>query len=196
MIQSFHSAEKAAGRLRPSGPRDLCPVCGRNVDGDCRFSDDLILCHPGTRFGPPQHLRPGDVIDINGAPWALIRSDAGFDGAAHEFRPDRGGTPKRSATLAAPVARVQELSAKKRLREFNADFREVMKCPALDLLTADEVTHYPELIVCLAEEGEKCTAIRKGKRDLDDLLAEHLQRTGEAPHACLCCQHFKHHPFL
>jgi len=141
--------------LKQSSRRNPCPVCGRNADGDCRFSEDLILCHQGTRFGPPQHLRLGDVIDVNGVRWALIRSDAGFDGAAHEFRPDRGGTPKRTATLAAPVARVQELSAKKRLREFNAEFREAMKCPALDLLTADEVAHYPELIVCLAEEGQE-----------------------------------------
>ena len=64
-------------------------VCGRNTDGDCRWTDSVIFCHNGSTFQPPQHLRIGDVIDIAGEPWALVKTNAGFDGAAHCFKPHR-----------------------------------------------------------------------------------------------------------
>lgn len=137
--------------LKTSSRRSPCPVCGRNTDGDCRFDEDLILCHQGTRFGPPQNLRAGDVVQINGAPWALIRTDAGFDGAAHEFRPDRGHIQKPSP----PVRRVQQLAMRRRLLRFIADYREAMRCPEFELLTTREADHYLALIIRTAEQGEQ-----------------------------------------
>ena len=47
----------------------------------------MILCHQGTSYKPPSDLRRGDVINIAGKPWALIRRDGGFDGAAAVFKP-------------------------------------------------------------------------------------------------------------
>ena len=139
--------------LKQSSRRNPCPACGRNADGDCRFSEELILCHQGTRFGLPQQLRLGDVIDINGAPWALIRSDAGFDGAAHEFRPDRGNTFINAIKEAAPQRRVRQLAAHRRLRQFNLGFREALRCPEFELLSADEADRYLPVIFSIAEQG-------------------------------------------
>ena len=47
----------------------------------------MILCHYGTTHQPPPDLQRGDVISIGGKPWALIRRDGGFDGAAAVFKP-------------------------------------------------------------------------------------------------------------
>ena len=75
--------------MQTSSRSHACPVCGRNTDADCRFGDDLVLCHQGSSFAPPSDLKPGDTIDIDGRPWALIRRDAGFSGRAAVFRPHR-----------------------------------------------------------------------------------------------------------
>jgi hypothetical protein len=136
--------------LKQSSRRTPCPVCGRNTDGDCRFSDELILCHCGSRFDPPEHLQPGDVININGSPWALVRTGAGFAGSAHEFRPDRGAPPKSAPLL----TRVHELAARNRLRKFNAGFRESMRCPEFELLSADDADYFLPLIFETTEQGK------------------------------------------
>ena len=75
--------------MQQSGKRSPCPSCGRDSDGDCRFSDQVVLCHSGKRFAPPKHLRIGDVITLQGRPWELVATDKGYDGAAHVFKPHR-----------------------------------------------------------------------------------------------------------
>ena len=75
--------------MQASSRKSPCPVCGRTKDADCRWKDDVILCHQGTSYKPPSDLRRGDVINIAGKPWALIRRDGGFDGAAAVFKPHR-----------------------------------------------------------------------------------------------------------
>lgn len=72
-----------------SGPGRPCPVCGRTADGDCRWGQEVILCHQGQRNGPPEGLRVGDTIAIDGRLWALVAVGGGFDGAAAVFRPHR-----------------------------------------------------------------------------------------------------------
>ena len=67
--------------MHVSSRKSPCPVCGRTKDPDCRWKDDVILCHHGTTHQPPPDLQRGDVISIGGKPWALIRRDGGFDGA-------------------------------------------------------------------------------------------------------------------
>ena len=73
--------------MHVSSRKSPCPVCGRTKDPDCRWKDDVILCHHGTTHQPPPDLQRGDVISIGGKPWALIRRDGGFDGAAAVFKP-------------------------------------------------------------------------------------------------------------
>lgn len=122
--------------LKQSSRREPCPVCGRNQDGDCRFTEDLILCHQGTRFGPPQHLRPGDVVSVNGKPWALIRTDAGFDGAAHEFRPDRGARPTSQPRR---LRRKHQRRASRLLHEVMRDIDAALAVPEFIHSTPDEL---------------------------------------------------------
>ena len=73
--------------MRSSGRNNPCPSCGRTKDGDCRWTDDVIFCHCGSSHSPSQSLRIGDTIALNGAKWALIKTNGGFDGAAFVFKP-------------------------------------------------------------------------------------------------------------
>jgi len=84
--------------MRSSGRNNPCPICGRTKDGDCRWTDDVIFCHCGSTQSPSQSLRIGDTIALNGAKWALIKTNGGFDGAAFVFKPHQeksGGSRRR-----------------------------------------------------------------------------------------------------
>lgn len=88
-----HSVGAAAGfgqsgtRWQSSSRRQPCPICSRNTDDKCRWQQDLIACHQGDRFSPPAGLRVGDVVTVQGSPWAVVKVDAGFSGQAVLFRP-------------------------------------------------------------------------------------------------------------
>ena len=75
--------------LQQSSRRTPCPVCGRNSDGDCRWNEEVVFCHQGTSFTPPEGLKVGDVIDVQGSPWALVRIGSGFAASAFQFHPHR-----------------------------------------------------------------------------------------------------------
>ena len=89
-----------------------CPICGRTKDGDCRFCDDLILCHQGSTHGPPANLRIGDVVIRQGREWALVKTNAGFDGAAFVFKPHR---PLKKRKLYSSLHRVNAAAKKRQL---------------------------------------------------------------------------------
>ena len=98
--------------MRQSGKRSPCPSCGRDSDGDCRFSDQVVLCHSGKRFAPPTHLRVGDVITLQGRPWALVATGKGYDGAAHVFKPHRpqsGHQPRHHQQTAQQIDDLRSL---------------------------------------------------------------------------------------
>jgi hypothetical protein len=70
--------------LTPSSRRLVCPICSRSKDGDCRISDQLVLCHYGSSHHPPQHLKPGDVHPgSDGQQWAFTGDSN--DGRAATF---------------------------------------------------------------------------------------------------------------
>jgi hypothetical protein len=69
--------------VKSSGRNNPCPVCNRTKDTDCRWNDDVILCHSGT------DLTPGSTVNINGAEWAFIHHKGGFSGIAAVFKPHR-----------------------------------------------------------------------------------------------------------
>lgn len=62
-----------------------CPICHRNTDDKCRWSDEFILCYDGDSFAPPQHLRVGDKIKVNAETFALCSTLSGFAGSSHCF---------------------------------------------------------------------------------------------------------------
>ena len=66
-----------------------CKVCGRNSDADCRWNNDVILCHRGSSFAPPNNLKLGDKLNIEGKDWALVSYEGGFTGLAYVFKPHK-----------------------------------------------------------------------------------------------------------
>ena len=96
--------------MRSSGRNTPCPSCGRTKDGDCRFNEEVILCHAGESCGPDQALRIGEVVNIEGHSWALVKTGAGHSGSAHVFKPHQ---PKRKkAPRATRTGPQQEQQAK------------------------------------------------------------------------------------
>ena len=75
--------------MQYSSKRNPCPVCGRNKDSDCRWNDEVMFCHCGSSFAPPQHLKVGETLIVNGMEWALVKTDAGHSGRAFVFKPHR-----------------------------------------------------------------------------------------------------------
>ncbi|KZR75223.1 hypothetical protein PMIT1318_00309 [Prochlorococcus marinus str. MIT 1318] len=73
--------------MQSSSNRNPCPACQRSSDGDCRWNEDLILCHSGT------DLLIGQTTTINGTQWALIRLEGGHSGRAAVFKPHRPRRP-------------------------------------------------------------------------------------------------------
>ena len=83
-------------KLTPSGRGNPCPICGRHEDGDCRTSETKILCWHGTTHGPPDGLRPGQVLDGG---WAYTGETVCGGWAvfvAHESSPRSAGSSPRS----------------------------------------------------------------------------------------------------
>lgn len=144
--------------LQQSSRRSPCPICRRDTDGDCRFGADLILCHQGTRFAPPPNLRPGDVVTVDGAPWALIRTGAGYDGAAFEFRPHRPRVDHRVGHFRRARRyrqRSPQLLAWNALLQFLSAFREAMLCPEFTQCTLAELRHYFRVIDSAMDAGNQ-----------------------------------------
>lgn len=139
--------------MNASGPKSPCKVCGRDTDADCRWTDDLILCHEGSRFAPPAHLRPGETITIDGRPWALIRRGGGFSGQAAVFRPHREGfkpTGNHNADLESKARRSVVLFS---IERFLEHFNECWNVLDFQTLTAAEFKAAKQLIDNTTEEG-------------------------------------------
>lgn len=141
--------------MQPSGPKTPCKVCGRDSDGDCRSTEDLILCHQGTRFAPPAHLRPGDTISIDGKPWALIRHGGGFDGQAAVFRPHREGIRSDATTFGRPDSKkeIEMAIAGYAIERFYRCFQDAWEVKDLHSLSPDELTEATRVIELAHEVG-------------------------------------------
>ena len=124
--------------MRHSGKRSPCPSCGRDSDGDCRFSDQVVLCHAGKRFAPPRHLRVGDVITLQGRPWALVATGKGYDGAAHVFKPHRENSRHRPRPQKRAVQVLDLHGLEQDLSGFDLLARQALEIPPLEqMLDAD-----------------------------------------------------------
>ena len=123
-------------RYTRSSKKTPCPVCSRTKSNSCSWNNDVIYCHQGSTNSPPQHLRIGDCLEIDGKKWALVSKNAGFTGSAYCFRPDRGkvkNTPrgiskrhkKELVLLVKELFALVELSLA--VMEFMTDSPEVLK---------------------------------------------------------------------
>lgn len=92
-----------------------CPICGRTKDSDCRQRQDgeMVFCHRGKTLGPPERLKPGDVMtDSEGREWAYTGDsrDDSRDGAVfvrHQERTNHGlpACPPPPPVESAPTVR-------------------------------------------------------------------------------------------
>lgn len=109
------SASSAQDWIR-SSPGNPCLICGRDDrDGDCRLNGDGIgvICHYGQTFGPPQGLKPGDVIERGGKRWAFTGATKDGRGAHFTLDKPREAGPRRvqapgPSPLSVELARLPE----------------------------------------------------------------------------------------
>ena len=143
--------------MKSSSRNQPCPVCGRTKDADCRWSDEVILCHSGT------DLTPGDTININGAQWALIRNNGGFSGQAAVFKPHRE-LEQRTSHNNTPSSPKDLLSRQTKrhiwadiLEQFHAAFDEAWEIPDLYTCTPNQ---FQNTCTVVADAQTKAAAIR------------------------------------
>ena len=102
-------------KLNASSRRTPCPICGRTKDGDCRISDELVLCHYGSTKHPPQQLKPGQVIPgDDGQEWAFTGDAKDGRTAAytrHKPRPTNHQAPVQARQSQAPTPQLARLES-------------------------------------------------------------------------------------
>ena len=144
--------------MRQSGKRSPCPSCGRDSDGDCRFSDQVVLCHSGKRFAPPKHLRVGDVITLQGRPWALVATGKGYDGAAHVFKPHNPRNKQkldRSAGLRRAAAGNDLHRIDDALGAFQVAAQTVLAIPPLEQMLDHEINEARNSAIAAEQQGRE-----------------------------------------
>lgn len=159
--------------MKSSGRNNPCPVCQRVKDTDCRWNEEVILCHSGT------DLKPGDTININGAKWALIRTNGGFSGQAAVFKPHRE-LEQHSTHNNTPCSPQDLLSRQTKrsqwahiLEQFHDAFNEAWEIPDLYTCTPNQLNNACTVV---ANAQAKAAAIRphlqsiwREHKDLDQL---------------------------
>ena len=146
--------------LTASRANNPCPVCGRTKDTDCRWSDDVIMCHQGTSFAPPAHLNIGDTITINDRVWALVSRNGGFDGSAAVFKPHRPSQspphqlPTRHRPAAPDLSQQRQDSIELGLSTFLENYRVCWNVPDFHGMNSTEQREAFDLIENTALQGE------------------------------------------
>ena len=163
--------------MKTSGRNSPCPVCSRVKDADCRFNDEVVLCHSGT------DLRPGDTITINGAQWAFIHHRGGFSGSAAVFRPhrelERPSTPTRTPNTAQELLSRQTKRSQWAhiLNQFHDAYDEAWNIPDLYSCTPNQ---FQSAYAAVSDAQAKAAALRPHLRtiwrDHDDLSQLHRLR--------------------
>lgn len=131
-----------ADRLQRSGRNNPCPACGRTKDADCAFNHDIILCHQGSDARPTDGMRVGQTLTINGQPWALIRTNAGYSGSADLLKPHSERSPR-------PETRIERRTQELMLQEITG--RLAVKRHAFLLMVLKVRGHHDPYWLTLAE---------------------------------------------
>jgi len=71
--------------MKHSSRHNPCPICCRNVDDKCRWTENAIFCFYGDSFHPPNSLQLGDVATAFGVEWRLVKLQGGFSGGSYVF---------------------------------------------------------------------------------------------------------------
>lgn len=68
-----------------SSSNSPCPICFRDTDDKCRWNENQILCFYGDSFHPPDSFREGNVLNIAGINWKLLKTNSGFANSSYLF---------------------------------------------------------------------------------------------------------------
>ena len=148
--------------MKASGRNNPCPCCGRVKDADCRFNDEVVLCHTGT------DLRPGDQITINGAQWAFIHHNGGFSGMAAVFKPHREKEPSSGQHLQTPNT-AQELLSRQTKRSQWAHILDQFHD------AFDAAWDIPDLYTCTPNQFQSACAVVSDAQAKAAALRPHLR---------------------
>ena len=146
--------------MKASGRNNPCPICGRTKDADCRWSDDVILCHTGT------DMRPGDTLTIAGQPWAFIRHDGGFSGSAAVFKPHRERS--RGERLPTPNTAQELLSRQTKRHQWSEVLHQFFAA-------FDAAWHVPDFYFCTPQQLIAAFSTIDDAQTKAAALAPHLQ---------------------
>ena len=145
--------------MNHSSRNSPCPICFRDIDDKCRFSDDIILCYDGDSFHPPADLIIGDHLKIAGYGWKLLRVDAGF--AANSFLFVRSDDESTLTPLQRRRLRREQKSIEWR-REFK-QIRDLVYCsfstPQFDLIDNADFLEYKQATDLALEKTEKLLSL-------------------------------------
>ena len=164
--------------MQKSGRNNPCPSCGRVKDADCRWTDDVIFCHQGSSHGPDPNLKISDVIDIDGTPWALVKTGSGYDNQAHVFKPHTA----RSTTTAVNRPNLLDHQAKRSiavvaLERFFTAHERAWQLGDFHQMTLDQLREAITVIHAAQDIGaELAVSVQRIWREHPDLAHLHRQR--------------------
>jgi hypothetical protein len=128
-------------KWQTSGRRAPCPVCGRDKGDKCRWNDTTISCWWGDRFSPPPNIRRGDVLEVDGQPWAVVNLAGGFGANSCILKPhverERLSPLQRRQRQAAVAAAKPAL--RQRMGKLADLMRRIRKVPDLERLRLDHL---------------------------------------------------------
>ena len=142
--------------MQTSSRRHPCPCCGRTKDSDCRWTDDVILCHRGASHAPPTHLKRGDTHFIDGSPWAVVRLNGGFDGAAMVLRPRRGKQPRRRhlPRVSKKESLVEHLAIRRAIEAWLGEVDDALAVPSFEHSLPHELRRDFDVIEAAFQHGK------------------------------------------
>ena len=158
-----------------SSRRTPCPICGRTKDDDCRWNDEVILCHTGT------DLKPGDTVVVGDKEWAFIHHKGGFSGMAAVFKPHiprpASSSPAQPTPMATRVHGLSKAQWDSVLTQFHQAFETTWRLPDLYACSPSELDG---CIATITDAQKKAAAIRPWLsqvwRLFPDLDQTHRQR--------------------
>ena len=127
-----------------SSRKNPCPVCARDTDDKCRWSDEFILCYQGSRFHPPDY-RLGEVVHLPDWPeMACTSLSAGFSGQHLLLTPNRpleGHTSTSQEDREERLRQVRQAraEAERKIKTIRAILRKLQKTPDLTTCRLDQI---------------------------------------------------------
>jgi hypothetical protein len=160
------------GKWTGSSKARPCPLCHRNTSDQCRRGPGWISCWHGTSFHPPD-LKVGEVLTVEGEPWAVVSVRGGFGGNSTVLRPheERQHLP-RAARRKIERSEAQIVAGK--IPVLLPLIEQALAVPPFEQLLDSEFQQARQLIVLALQEAAgmlpRLAAVAKGDAALERFL--------------------------